>query len=642
MNKTITSNIAGYVFHIDENAYEKLDAYLNTIRSYFKDSKGRDEIITDIEARLAEMLQERMADQKQVITMEDVNQVISVMGQPEAFLEDDVDEAEWAENRSSRSDSTSGPRRLFRDPDNRVAAGICSGISHYIGLSDPIWLRLAVVLALFLSFGTALIVYIILYLIIPEATTTTDKLQMRGESVTVSNIEKRVNEELETVKDKWNDLHGNSGAGRKVGNLFHRLFTLAISLLAGFLKFIGKIIGFIFLLLGGLGFLSLVAIPFGLPTMVSLGNDGVISSFEAQDILHNLVGGTGMLWWIYLTGMLVWGVPLLALAYLGIRLLFSFRSRIKGVGISLVLLWILGVVMTVVVTMVVVSDFSSEGGDTETVELALATNPDQVIHLDLNHELGEDEPTSEADIFNLSLVTAGNSTKLYGKPQLNINMAKTGGPKLVIKRLARAKKKPEAVERASKINYGFVATDTSVLFNGFFEIPEDELWRTQEVELELLLPVGYTVYLSEDLERIIYDIDNVSNTYDGDMVGRRWIMTPEGLSCVDCNGIDPSETSSNLDIDVDIDPDDVSIRVKTKEKQRELEEKQRALEQEMKDRQRELEEIDRQLKKEKQDASDSEEASGFSPQEIILKRVVNASYMVTPTLQRTIQISYPG
>lgn len=632
MNKTITSNIAGYVFHIDENAYEKLDAYLNTIRSYFKDSQGRDEIIADIEARLAEMLQERMADQKQVITMQDVNHVISIMGQPEAFLEDDPDTADWSEQRSSNAESGAGPRRLFRDPDNRVAAGICSGISHYLGLSDPIWLRLALVLALFLSFGTALIVYIILYLIIPEATTTTDKLQMRGESVTVSNIEKRVNEELETVKNKWNELHGNSGPGRKIGNLFHRLFTLVISLLTGFLKFIAKIFGFAFLVAGGIGFLSLLSIPFGLPTMISLGNEGVVSSFEVQDILHNLVGGTGMMWWIYITGMLVWGVPLLALAYLGTRLLFGFRTRVKGIGVSLVLLWILGVVMSFVVSMVVISDFSSEGSDTETVELTLNADPTRTIHLDLNHDLGEDEPTTEAEIFNLNLVTAGNSTKLYGKPQLDINMAKTGGPKLVIKRLARAKKKPEAVERASKINYGFAANDTSLLFNGFFEIPEDELWRTQEVELELLLPVGYTVFLSDDLSRIIFDIDNVTNTYDRDMVGRRWIMTPDGLACVDCNGlIKPTSTTTK-------EPDEQELE----EKQRALEMEQRKLEQEMEERQRELERIQKQLEKEREDVENTEEASSSSPHEILLRRVINASYMVTPTLHRTVQISYPG
>jgi phage shock protein PspC (stress-responsive transcriptional regulator) len=636
MNKTITSNIAGYVFHIDENAYDKLDAYLNTIRSYFKDSQGKDEIIADIEARLAEMLQERMTDAKQVVSLADVNHVIGVMGQPEAFLDDDPDTAAWTEQKTTSS--SGGPRRLFRDPDNRVMAGICSGISHYIGLSDPIWLRLAFVLALFFSFGTALIVYVILYLIIPEATTTADKLQMRGESVTVSNIEKRVNEELETVKGKWNELHNNSGAGRKVGDFIHRLFTLIIGLAAGALKLLGKIFGLAFLVAGAIGFFSIAGISFGLPTVISMENDGLVSSFEVYDILQNLIGGTGMMWWSYTCLLLIAGVPLVGMAYLGIRLLFTFKTRIRGVGISLVLLWIVGIMMSFAITSIVASDFSSLGADTETVELQFDQNPDHTIHIGLNHELGDEEPTEAVEIFDISLLTTGTSNQLFGKPEFDINMAKSGGPKLVIKRSARAKKKQDAVDRANKINYGFAATDTSVLLNGYFEIPEHELWRTQDVKLELLLPVGYTVYLDEEMMQIIYDIDNVTNTYDGDMVGRRWIMTPEGLACVDCDGIVTSKSSTNIDVDVDI--DDVNIRIKTKEKELELKEKQRQLEREMEKRQEELKKIQEELEQQ-EDEDGLEEASG-SPREILLRRVINASYYVTPTLQRTISISHIG
>lgn len=634
MNKTITSNIAGYVFHIDENAYDKLDAYLNTIRSYFKDSQGKDEIISDIEARLAEMLQERMTDAKQVVSLEDVNHVISIMGQPEAFLDDDPETESWSENKTQSTGTTSGTKRLFRDTENQVGAGVLSGISHYIGLSDPIWLRLAFVLALFMSFGTALIVYIILYVIIPEASTTAEKLQMRGESVTVSNIEKRVNEELEAVKGKWNELHNNNSAGRKVGDFIHRLFTLIVSLAAGAIKFIGKIFGLGFLITGVIGFASIVGVAFGLPTMISLGNEGVVSSFEVQDILQNLVGGTGMMWWIYACVVLAWGVPLLGLAYIGSRLLFSYRAKIRGVGISLVFLWIIGVVMSFAVASIIASDFSSEGKDTETVELTFDANPDQTIHLGLNHEMGEDEPKHEVDIFDMTLLATDNSTRLYGKPELDINMAKTGGPKLVIKRLARAKKKPTAVERASQINYGFATTDTSILFNGFFEIPEDELWRTQDVELELLIPVGYTVYLSEEMMRIIYDIDNVTGTYDSDMVGRRWIMTPEGLACVDCAGLDDPRTSIHESVEFEeLKQSDIEA------KQLELEADKKRLEAEMERRQRELEKLEDKLQKE---AEESEEANASSPNEILLRRVINATYNVTPTLQRTISISYPG
>lgn len=626
MNKTITSNIAGYVFHIDENAYEKLDAYLNTIRSYFSDSQGKDEIIADIEARLAEMLQERMTDAKQVVSMDDVNHVIQIMGQPEAFLEDDPETSDWSEQRTSSTSTNT--KRLFRDVENQVGAGVLSGISHYIGLSDPIWLRLAFVLALFFSFGTALIVYLVLYLIIPEANTTAEKLQMRGESVTVSNIEKRVNEELETVKGKWNELHGNNGAGRKVGNFIHRLFTLIVTLASGAIRFIGKLFGFIFLVCGLMGFVSIVGTPFGLPTMISIGNDGLVSSFEVQDIMQNLVGGSEMMWWAYACFVLAWGVPLLALAYLGSRLLFSYRAKIKGAGLSLVFLWVVGVIMTFAVASIVASDFSSQGSDTETVELNFDQNPTQVIDLRLNHELGEDEPTNEIDIFDINLLTATNSTKFYGKPEFDINMAMTGGPKLIIKREARAKKKPEAVERASKINYGFATNDTSILFNGFFEIPDDELWRTQDVSIELLLPVGYTVFLSEEMSQIIYDIDNVTNTYDGNMVGRRWVMTPEGLACVDCDGIKQSSSNSNDDKDLE-------------EMQRQLEMEQQRLEEEMERKQEELERIQDEIENSLEEETEVEEASNSS-EEILLKRVINASYNIGPNLYRTVQISYPG
>ncbi|MBI1287551.1 MAG: PspC domain-containing protein [Flavobacteriales bacterium] len=628
MNKTITSNIAGYVFHIDENAYEKLEAYLNTIRSYFSESQGRDEIITDIEARLAEMLHERIGDMKQVVTLADVNHVIQVMGQPEAFLEDDPEEATWSEKNSSRS---AGPRKLFRDPDNRIVGGVCSGVSSYLGIDDPIWLRLALALTI-IFFGTGAFIYFILWIIMPEAKTTAEKLQMRGESVTVSNIEKRVNEELETVKNKWNDLHGNSHGGRRVGNAIHRALTLLGSLAVLILKFFAKIFGFVFLVGGVTGFAALVALGFGFPTIISLSNDGLISSIEAQQILHNIVGGTGMMAFIYLALILIYGIPLLALTYVGLRLLFNLRRRPRGIGLAFVSLWIIGLIMSLAIGGIIATDFISEGIDTETVELNLTTDPDRVIHLGMNNSLGDDEPTFGVDIFNLDLMMAPNSDRIYGKPELDINIAKTGGPKLVIKRSARANKKQEAMQRANKIDYGFVASDTSILFNGYFTIPEEELWRTQELDLELLLPVGYTIYLSDDMMRIIYDIDNVTNTRDSKMVGRRWIMTPDGLACVDCEGLDDPKTSVHSGVHLDV---DVNIR--------QLEDKERELERAKEELEREMEKLQEELDKEREDKEEDvdEEASSDS-QEILLKRVINATYQVGSSLYRSVQISYPG
>lgn len=631
MNKTITSNIAGYVFHIDENAFDKLDNYLNTIRSYFNDSQGKDEIISDIEARLAEMLHERIGDMKKVVSLEDVNQVILVMGQPEAFIDEEPESAEWTSQKSGRR-SSNASKRLFRDSDDRIIGGVCSGVSAYLGIEDPIWLRLALAVSFF-AFGSGFLLYLILWVIIPEAKTTAEKLQMRGENVTVSNIEKRVNEEMEAVKGKWNQFHGNSGPANKVANAFHRIVNLVLNLLTMFIKFIAKFIGVAFVAAGIIGAVFLLAVPFGLPTIISVGSEGTLSAMDVQDIVHNLVGGSNMFSLITVAGLLVCGIPLLSLIFLGIKLLFNFRNHTKGIALSFLGLWIIGLIMSFALTMIVVSDFSSEGSKTETVELELNTDPNKTIHLALNHDLGEDEPNVEAEIFNLSLLTTGNSTKLFGKPEFDITMAKTGGPKLIIKRLARAKKKQDAVERATKIEYGFIASDTSVLLNGFFSIPEDELWRTQEVELELQLPVGYTVFLSDDLKRIIYDIDNVTNTYDADMVGRTWTMTPKGLECVDCEGLLQADPTSF---------DDDTVLDQKSLQQRALELEQRKLEVEMEMRKKELERVKRELEKEQKvvDEEIKEEADGTD--EILLKRVVNAKYWISPTVYRTVSLTYPG
>ena len=133
--------------------------------------------------------------------------------------------------------------------------------------------------------------------------------------------------------------------------------------------------------------------------------------------------------------------------------------------------------------------------------------------------------------------------------------------------------------------------------------------------------------------RIIYDIDNVTHTYDGDMVGRRWKMTPDGLACVDCDGLqDDDVTFGGANIDMDL-----KIQLELEDKQRALEAEKERLEREMEKRQQELQKINDKLEEDEE----LEEASG-SPNEILLKRVINASYRVSPTLHRTVQITYPG
>ena len=149
MNKTVTVNIGGMVFHIEELAYEKMKKYLEAIRGYFTSSDGRDEIIQDIESRMAEMFTERIGTSRQVVTEEDVDIVINTMGKPEQVAgEDDETNQQSSKRTGSQTSGERAYRRLYRDPDDKVIAGVCSGFSNYVGI-DPLWIRLAFAVAFF-------------------------------------------------------------------------------------------------------------------------------------------------------------------------------------------------------------------------------------------------------------------------------------------------------------------------------------------------------------------------------------------------------------------------------------------------------------------------------------------------------------
>ena len=199
MNKTININLGGIFFHIDETAYQKLRRYIDSIRrSLSDDPKGRDEIIADIEQRISELLSEKVTDPRQVVSENDIDEVIAIMGQPEDYM---VDEELFSEeSRRAYTGERASRRRLFRDGEDKFLGGVSSGIAYYFDV-DVIWIRVAWLIAAF-GFGFGFLLYIILWILLPEARTTAEKLQMEGEPVTITNIEKRVRAEFEDASNR--------------------------------------------------------------------------------------------------------------------------------------------------------------------------------------------------------------------------------------------------------------------------------------------------------------------------------------------------------------------------------------------------------------------------------------------------------
>ena len=201
MKKTFNINLGGIVFHIDEDAYDLLDKYLSNLRIHFSKEEGAEEIVHDMELRISELFSERLNEKNQVITLKDVEEIIAQMGKPEEFSDDTTQDT----NEYIKEEK--GPKRLFRDPDNKVIGGVCSGIAAYLGWDVTAVRIIFIALALpFILNGSLIlngvvIAYIIAWIIIPEANTATEKLSMKGMKVNVENIGKTVTDGFEKVND---------------------------------------------------------------------------------------------------------------------------------------------------------------------------------------------------------------------------------------------------------------------------------------------------------------------------------------------------------------------------------------------------------------------------------------------------------
>ncbi len=191
MKITVSINLGGYSFNIDEDAYAELKRYLRNLEHHFAGEESASEILSDIETRMAEIFRTKITSFKQVINIDDVHQTISVLGTPEDISDN---------NHKSTRDKFSSPgyHRMYRDPDNRIIGGVCSGMGAYWDI-DPVIMRIIFVL-LVLAGGIGALVYLILYIVIPEARTTAQKIEMKGDPVNIHNIKEAVKKEFETVR----------------------------------------------------------------------------------------------------------------------------------------------------------------------------------------------------------------------------------------------------------------------------------------------------------------------------------------------------------------------------------------------------------------------------------------------------------
>jgi phage shock protein PspC (stress-responsive transcriptional regulator) len=191
MKITVSVNLGGFSFNIDEDAYSELKRYLKNLELHFAGEESSSEILSDIESRMSDLFRQKLTGYKQVINISDVNEIITIMGSPE-----DISNNEGPSRKEKFS--TPGPHRMYRDPDRRIIGGVSAGMGAYWDL-EP-WLIRVIFLALAVAGGVGFLIYLILYIVLPEAKTTAQKIEMKGDPVNIHNIKEAVKSEFNTVR----------------------------------------------------------------------------------------------------------------------------------------------------------------------------------------------------------------------------------------------------------------------------------------------------------------------------------------------------------------------------------------------------------------------------------------------------------
>ncbi|MDP2386388.1 MAG: PspC domain-containing protein [Bacteroidota bacterium] len=531
MNKTVTINISGIIFHIEEDAYETLSKYLSTIRGYFHNAQDKEEIMSDIEARIAELLKEKVSDFKQVVLMTDVDYVMNIMGKPEDFAGDEDQSSN--NNQETYYTNPNRKRRFFRDPDDKLIGGVCSGVANYFDW-DPTIIRIVYAILALTTFGFLFAVYILLWIILPEAKTTAEKLEMRGESIDINNISKTVKEEAEQLKERVKKF-GESGrvnrTGERLGEAFKQFFTIVFMVL-------GKFVGALFMVFGIGLMIGVIAI-----FMNKASIDGTNAQLYVDDFLITNKFFT------FIGIILLMGVPAIMLLYKGFKMVFGIKYHNKWLNIGSGILWTIGIIMLTVTGINAAKEFSEEGKIKTPYQLQNAKMDTLYVSVDLNNKLLEMYDSYEEvkqydkmrtggiNDHGFQLIDANGEKRIYGATQVNIVESATDSFEVNIIKRARGSEKKPAMERAKKIAYSIKQNDSLLIIDPLFSIDKDEKLREQEVIIQIRVPKGKVVKLDKSLYSFLHDVDNVSNTWDGDMVDRRWIMTLRGLECIDCNGL---------------------------------------------------------------------------------------------------------
>jgi len=540
MKKTVNINLAGTFFHIDEDAFAKLSRYLEAVKKSISDPVGGDEIIQDIEARIAELFSERLEINTQVISTRELDAIIKIMGQPEDYIMDeDAAQTNSATGNQTKGETTSN-KQLFRDSDNKFIAGVCSGLGHYLGL-EVIWVRLFWIFLSFVTTGFGVIAYLLFWILVPGAETTSEKLKMTGEPINISNIEKKFNEGYQKVSQNIKNVDYDKYE-EKIKKGSASFFDSLSAILSTVFKIGIKFFGLLIVIAGLLGLISILI------GMTVFGTFGIYDTGVTGMDIYQLIDTTNTpIWIVTLIITLIAGIPLLLLFILGLKIMFpNIKSIGTPVKITLTILWIAAISILVILGARQAIDRAFENNFS--TQTPLSINMQTPLKLSMyNNDKYSFEAYRRSGL-EIKPDAIGNKVLYSSDIRLIVRSTDEKVGKIVLNKIASGKDYKQAKARAQAIdfNYNFNKNTNELILDGYFLTDITNKYRDQQIEVILYLPVNTRLiaatntrsfHKNEPIYRDILILGDEEKTL---------LITPEGTQCLDC--IEESNTIIDANI----------------------------------------------------------------------------------------------
>lgn len=529
MNKTININLAGSFFHVDENAYAHLQKYLDAVRATLSPEDSIEEIMNDIEARIAELFSESMTSNDQVITLSRVKEIIDIMGQPQDFDPEGAAESNAAEQYKSI-------KQLFRDEENKYLGGVASGLGHYLGI-DCLWIRLIWLLLFFFSSGTFFMIYILFWILVPAAKSTSDKLKMKGEPINISNIEKRVKEGYDKFSDNMKSVDYDK-YGNQVKRGSNRVVEVIGNLLKGTLTVLAKLLGVLMLIFS---ITTLLGLAFGLFSAGSLefwGQADLIQYYQAVSVAQ-------IPFWALLTIVfLAVGIPFIVLFIVGLKLLIP---NLKSMGwtpkILIFALWIASI-LALIFFGAKHATFSSVTGQFQR-EIPLPISKNDSLTLTMNQSLLSGRSSERDDDFKIKMDADKNPIIVTNNVRLIVRSTQKEEGFIKVDSYADGATLDEAQDKAMQINYQIQYTDGVLELDPFLTTDLAHKYRDQHVEVIVYLPTGSVLWADHNTHSYHQNTKAYNDLLDSGYEGHYLKVMDRELKCLDC----PSNESESGDSD---------------------------------------------------------------------------------------------